>query len=230
MTRRLTVLSTSLGVWALVLAAPSAAQASTILFTNYGGGFSYNTTDGNPLGNDFVGDNVAQGDSFKPLVTDSVDLVRISLSDFVPNSSNVAPITVELTADAGGLPGAVLESWTIAPGTLGSLGVNNPPVALTSLLHPTLSTANTYWLTASTTVDDSIAWNLNSTGDVHHTASSYDAGATWFSSAATDLTPGAFDVEGPSSTAPVPEPGTLMLLASGLALAGRRWRTFRTRP
>lgn len=224
MTRRLAILLTGLGMGALVLATPGAAWASSILYTNFGSGLSYNTALANTVGNDFIGDNLGQGDSFKTSVTSTVGDVLIALGDFF-SSTNTSAITVSLDSNASGLPGGTLESWTIAPGTLGSVGNNNAPIDLTSVLHPTLTSGTLYWLTATTDTGDTIGWGLDTTGDPHNTATSIDGGATWFDSTSTGLTPGAFQVDGPTIVnTGVPEPGTLVLLGSGLALAARRSR------
>jgi hypothetical protein len=74
-----------------------------------------------------------------------------------------------------------------------------------------------YWVTVSSGISDSIAWNLTSTGDLSDEAISSDGGATWFSPSG--LTPGAVQVNG--ATAPVPEPSSLGLLATGLLLLAR---------
>jgi hypothetical protein len=191
MTRRLTTLSVNLALWVLTLAAPTEAWADPI-FTNFGASLSYNITTGGAVGNgqDSTGFNYAQGDTFMPAADANLGSIVIALSYL---SVPADPITVALMADAGDQPGAVLESFTVDPSTLGALGASNAPVVLTSLLNPLLSAGTRYWIAVSSPVTSSIAWNLNNTGDTAEEALSSDGGATWFSPSG--LTPGAFEVD-----------------------------------
>jgi hypothetical protein len=210
------MLYVSLALWTLLLATPTVAPATPI-FSNFGAGFSYDTTTGNPVGNglDGTGFNYAQGDTFEPTANATLGSIVIALSNVV--ISEVDPITVALMQDNGDQPGAALESFVIPAGTLGNLGNNNPPVVENSVLHLPLLVGTQYWITVSVPFSSSIAWNLNTTGDTADHALSIDGGATWFSPSGN--TPGAFAVN------PVPEPSTLGPLASGvLALAGLQLR------
>lgn len=42
------------------LAMPGTSHANSIIFTNFGLGYAYNTAVGNIVGNDFIGDNLAR--------------------------------------------------------------------------------------------------------------------------------------------------------------------------
>lgn len=201
-----------------VLGLPSSGHAAPV-FSNFGAGLSYETSLGNSVGDDGFGDLLVEAASFEPLSTAATSSVQVALSA-VQSASNLAPVTVSLRSNASGLPNAVLESWSIGIGSLGSFGVYNAPLILPSIANPMLTAGTLYWLVVSSQANDLIAWNLNNTGDTHHTASSIDGGASFFSSSATDLTPGAFQINS------VPEPGTTAVLALGL-LGGavRRYRS-----
>jgi hypothetical protein len=67
-----------------------------------------------------------------------------------------------------------------------------------------------YWVAVGAGLTDTVAWNINTTGDVSDQAISTDNGASWF--APSGNTPGALEVDS------VPEPGSLGLLGSGAVL------------
>ena len=86
-----------------------------------------------------------------------------------------------------------------------------------SLLNPTLTAGMNYWITVSSDTNDSIAFGDNVTGDSSDEAISSDGGATYFSPSG--LTPGAYQVDSAAAiTTVTPEPGSLLLLASGLPM------------
>jgi hypothetical protein len=205
-----------LGLMAAVLASPASGN---VIYTNFGPGLSYNTGAGNPLGNAFDGNNYAQGLVFTPSAGALFDRLEIALScPFLCPPAGA--VTIALTIDAGGVPGMVLESFSIPGSALGLLGVNNPPHVVTSVLHPMLDGGSPYWVTLAASINDSVAWNLNSTGSVSSGAISSDGGAAWF--APSGLTPGALQVE-----SPIPEPSTLTLLGAGLLLLAYSVRLIR---
>jgi hypothetical protein len=211
----------------LILLLLPAVSSAEIVFTNFGPSQTYNTAVGNTAGNDFVGDNLAEGDTFTPAVSASFGSISIALSCEL--SSCPAPFTVDLTADSGlDSPGSVLESFTGSGLVLGPLGVYNPPIVLTASGAPiTLAAGTQYWVTLSTGLSNSIAWNLNSTGDTSDQAISTDGGATYFSPSG--LTPGAYEIDSPTTTV-APEPNMALLLVMGLAVAGTAASRRRHRP
>jgi len=216
MKRQLARLYMNFAIGVVMLTVPAVVQATPI-FTNFGPGFGYDTTTGNPVGNglDFTGFNYAEGDTFVPVANAFLGSIRIALSYF---TLPLAGVIVSVTRDAGDQPGAVLEAFVVPANDLGTLGSNNPPIFVNSLLHPLLIAGTRYWITASAPFIDSIAWNLNTVGDTADHALSIDGGATWFSPSG--LTPGAFEVD------PVPEPISIWLMASGalLLFTGRQMR------
>ena len=204
----------SLGLIILALAGGANASASMI-YTNFGAGLSYDVLDSNPVGNAFdgTGSNYAEGSSFTPGSTANFGSLIIALSCVAANCPGADTVVVSLDADNSDSPGAVLESFTVLDSLLGPLGSNNAPLVLTSIVHPALTSSTRYWVTVSTTfVNDSIAWNLNNTGDVNDQANSADGGVTWFSPSG--FTPGAFEVD--SVPSGVPEPGSTGLVGGGL--------------
>ncbi len=223
MTRRLIMLCMNSALCMFVLALPGVIRADTI-FTNFGPSFSYNTTGGNAVGNglDFTGFNYAEGDAFVPAINANLGSIEIALSYVIAPPD---PFTVSLASNAGDKPGPVLESFVIAPNNVSALGTHKPPLVLNSILNPLLTAGIKYWVTVDAPFTDSIVWNWNNTGDTRAEAISTNGAATWFSPSG--LTPGAFEVDSPASTA-VPEPGTLGLLAAGLLmLAGLQKRLVR---
>jgi hypothetical protein len=213
-----------LGVSTLLFMVPTACWADGIVFTNFGAAHSYNTGVGNTVGNAFDGNNYAEGDTFTPSLSESFTSITIALSCLSICLDN---FDVSLTQSAGGAPGAVLKNFIVNAASLGVFGTNNPPLVLNTAQGPVLAAGSQYWITVDSDLNDSIAWNLNSTGDVSATAISLDGGLTWFSPSG--QTPGAFEVDGVGVTV-VPEPTSLLLVAPAMialfgAWCGRRKAT-----
>src|SRR5690242_8606837 len=102
---------------------------------------------------------------------------------------------------------------------MGSLGTTNPPLVLDSGFHPILQGEQQYRLIVSVPAGqpEVVFWNYNAINDSRPTAKSVNGGA-W----SPDDLPfrGAFRISGTpvaSPLAPVPEPGTLLLLVPGAA-------------
>lgn len=201
---RLRRVLTNLSVVALFcgLALVPLPAGATIIFDNFDLSDGYNTGVGYTLG---AGVDATQGDAF--VVPGGIgyrlDTVELAIS----RVSGANELMVALRADAGGLPGAVLEVFSFS-GAMGPFGSANPPLLATSLLRPTLTAGTQYWLIASVPAGVHSAWNLNSIGDSGPHASS-TMGSPFLDF---DTTRGAFRV----TASPVPEPGTGFLLASGL--------------
>ena len=215
MTHRL-ALSLIVGGSILVFAGPSVAEAGAV-FTNFGPALSYDINSGNPVGNAFDGNDYAQANSFLSSFSGSLQSLRIALSCAFscPDAVGVA-----LTADNADQPGLVLESFVVGGMTLGPIATNNPPLFLLSALHPSLIVGTRYWVAVGAGLTNTVAWNLNTTGDVSDQAISTDNGATWFSPSGN--TPGALEVDA------VPEPGSFALLVGGgllVSLIHRRRRS-----
>ena len=198
----------AVGFGALVLL-PSGALAS--IFSNFGPGQSYGASVGDSVGNYFDGNNYAEGSLFTPTATATFGSLQIALSCafLCPDT-----FTVALDRDNGDQPGAAIESFVVSGAVLGTFGDANSPLVLDSVLQPTLTAGTQYWLTvANASGNDSIEWNLNTTGDTSDQAISTDGGTTWFSPSG--QTPGAYEVD--SSALVTPEPGSTGLLIVGLS-------------
>jgi len=207
----------------ILFTVPTISRADDIVFTNFGAGKSYNTAVGNTVGNAFDGNNYAQGDTFTPLLSESFTSLTIALSCL---SACPDKFDVSLAASAVGAPGAVLTNFIVNGASLGAFGANNAPLDLNAnaVLRPMLTAGTQYWITVSSDLNDSVAWNLNSADDVAAHAISLNGGSTWFSPSG--LTPGAFEVQGVNAVKAVPEPSSLTLvLYSMMAVIGAlTWR------
>lgn len=190
----------------------SQAGLAAVVFTNFGPSFAYDISSGNPVGNSFDGNNYAEGARFTPLSTVNLSSVRIALNCAF-GCPGPDPITVTLSQNNGTTPGAVIESFSLSGSLLGAFGVNNSPLLLTSLLNPILNSGTNYWITASATLRDTIAWNLNNTAGTSVTALSSNGGATWISPAG--QTPGAFQIDGFDVGSKAPEPASFATCLSG---------------
>jgi hypothetical protein len=210
-----------LSVLTLLFMFSCVSRADDILFNNFGPAQSYNTGIGNPVGNAFDGNNYAAGDTFTPLLTESFSSLTIALSCFSVCPDN---FDVSLTRSAGGAPGAVLTSFLVPGASLSAFGANHTPLVLNATVNPMLIAGTQYWITVSSDLNDSIAWNLNSSGDLAPHALSLDGGLTWFSPSG--QTPGAFEVQGREGVKTIPEPDSLTLvLTSMMAVIGPvTWR------
>jgi hypothetical protein len=205
-------------VGALAVIAPSQARAD-IVFSNLGSGNTYNSGSANPVGFDFfTGDQDAQANSFFVLFNTTLSSITIPLKAILP--TNASPVTVALRSSVSGLPGSVLESWTIPALTLPTFGAGGGLTQLTSLLHPSMLTGVQYWVTVFGGASDPVAWNFAGLVDANPTATSVNGGATWNK---LGLTPGAVRLDGTVA----PEPTTLVLTATaflGILLTVRKRR------
>lgn len=209
-------IQTTVLLGALAAMLPATASATTI-FTNFGPSLSYDTTQGNLVGNDFAGDNLAEGDSFISSATGVFSSATLALS-CVTGCPAAMNFTIDLTADSSDSPGAIIEDFSVTGVIFDALGNDNTPITVNSVLRPTLTNGTQYWITVSSSVDYSISWNNNSTGDTNDQAVSTDGGATWF--APSGATPSALEVDGVT-----PEPSTAACLAvAGLLLGWARKR------
>jgi len=202
------------GLVALMLAAAPAVCRATVVYTNFGGGFTFNNGAGNTVGTDGLGDNLAQANTFTPTATYTFTSLEIALSC---NGACPDNFTVAILGDSGGLPNAasVLDSFIVAGSGLQALG-GSAYLTLTGG-SPTLVSGTPYWIAVLSDTNNQIVWNWNTTGDPSAEATAFAGGGVgdlWY---ALGATPGAYQVDGSGS--PVPEPGTLgMILGGGLLL------------
>lgn len=188
----------------------SSGLHAEMVFNNFGAGKSYDTTDGQSIGNASFQE---QGGMFQvsggSFMLDSVDTA-------ISFSSGTNKATLSLYSTSGGSPTTMLESVTVTP--FAKFGTPFTPPAFTFSGTTLLQDGESYALVASAGNSASeMMWNFNSMGDKGSV--SRIAGGAWSSSIGTAP---AFSV---NATA-VPEPTTFMMFgAAWMTLAARRRRT-----
>jgi hypothetical protein len=190
----------------LCLASSAMFANGSIIFSNFGPGDSYDPRSYTVQTSVFVAAPfVPIGSNY---ILDQIDLPLALIGGL--NS-----LTVDLATNAGGVPGAAIESWVF--NDLAPFPDSSPPLSASSVSHPELYGGAMYWLVVTATNASTIAaWNLNSIGAETSLAFSYDGGATWIHTEPT-VTVTAFDVLG---TAIIPEPGYRSVLLLGLVSLG----------
>jgi hypothetical protein len=193
----------TLGLAALLLlvCGVGRAKAETI-FNNFGPGDTYQKNSSYVIG--LAGGGTftsSQGDGFR-VTGGNYTLNSLTLALCIVSGPNA--VDVQFRADAGGVPGTILETFHFS--NLGQFGKLNPPVVGTSELHPLLLEGEEYWVTASAGDQTTAGWNLNSTGDFGDVAFSRDEGP--FTVTQRPLAAMRIDA--------VPEPTTITLLSIGI--------------
>ncbi len=193
----------------------SSALKADVIYNNFGPSQSFNTTFGLNL------NTLGVGVAFTPLANsyllDEIDFV---VARFNTDVANPNTIQAKLYADVGGLPATTaLESLTFT-GTLGVL--LNPPditgpvptvIQLQSSGRPLMIAGQQYWVVLVDQTNGNVGdliWNSDGNSTTGIVASKEQG--QW---SRLGNTAGALEVQG--TIAPVPEPGTLLTLACGLA-------------
>jgi PEP-CTERM motif len=191
------------------VALPLTSRAGTItVYNNFGAGNSYDCCNAytESGAGSFTGFNSLQAMAFTNATGQNIALTQIDIADsFVAGNNSM---TLNLYADNGGVPGGVLESWTV--NNLPALGTCCAISTVLDSAGVVLQNGSTYWLAPASDNVTWEAWNWNTTGANGNGALSTDGGTTW---APGPYDPnGAFDVLGTA----VPEPSAVLLMGTAL--------------
>jgi hypothetical protein len=191
--------------WILIAVLAGSAHG-TVLYSTFGLADEYDQSSGWTVGMESFNQAAAV---FIPSRNATLDSIRVA-TFYVEGPNN---FNVHIAPDAGGVPGAPLESFT---GLSFAAAFSGPANILTlnSALNPALSAGTLYWVVMNTpdAPDAWGAWNVSNQGANGVYTNDIDLGFAWAFDAG-DASP-AIEVNGTTSPADTPEPGTL-----GTALA-----------
>lgn len=209
-------------IWSMAVmvavALNAAPLSASVIYSNLGPGDSFIPNSGWVVATLASQDHVDQAIAM-PFTVGGSNYTFMSAELAMYLAHGTSPLNISLTADAGGLPGDVIETISVSV-------LNSEPalVTATSSLLPTLTAGSTYWITAVASGDLSSVWmfadelGMPIFGTVGY---SYDSGDSWSTSSTvpprdplTSNEAAAFRVNGSA----VPEPSSLILL--GLASVG----------
>lgn len=241
-----TIVKRGYGVALCVFLAAALAHATSIIYSNFGPGMSFDTVDSyyvtgssfsstcppSPASCDVVlAESV--GVQFTPSSTYTFDDVQVPV--FLQAGTN--SLDVYLETDSSGQPGSIVSEFQVddemtSSPTVLLVGEGQAGVTLVQgAADPTLDMGSAYWLVLSAgAADTEAAWSFNSVGDISTSTDlavscsvNLTTGAVSCYSSATGpwlLAPGieqpAFEIDGTVPSSTVPEPGTVALMALGL--------------
>ena len=189
-----------------------------VAYSTLGPGDSYTGNSGYTLGI-FAGKDFSAAEAFSPSSTITFDDVDLAAGWISGNNS----LIVQLRDDGGGLPGAVLESFTFTNIPEWPQGGSGDLLIGDSLLHPELVAGAQYWVAVlpGATYTSGV-WDFSGPPIMNATlCGSTDGGSTWYRLSNTQQP--AFRIDGSA----VPEPSTFALLGVGaVCLVGYGWRRF----
>lgn len=203
-------------IWSMAVMAAVALYAAPlpagVIYSNLGPGDSFSPISGWVVATLGSQDHVDQAIAM-PFAVIGTNYTFTSAELALSLAHGTSSLDISLTADAGGLPGDVIETMSVSV-------LNSQPALVTanSSLLPTLTAGSTYWITAVARGDLSAVWMFaESLGmPIFGTVGfSYNSGDSWSTSSTTPpkdpLTSNeeaAIRVNG----AAVPEPNSLTLL------------------
>lgn len=185
------------------------SPAFTPIFDDFGPGFDYDCCSGWTVAGPGSGVGwFTAANEFTAGISGSVGQIDIALGLVTGDGG----ATVSLWTDNAGLPGVQLGAWGVTATEI--FGECCGVVTIAGITGVNLVGGQDYFLMVAPGDADWIAWNFNTTGATGLGLYSNDGGASWISNGSVTL--GAFDIL--SGGAGVPEPATMLLLASGLLL------------
>lgn len=153
--------STSLIVALIGIALTGPARA-IVIYNSFGPGDTYITYEGAEIsGPGSSGGLFTSGFSFQPATTLSLESIQVAIGTI--SGSNAFSLSLQAADGPSGMPGTVLETFQVND-QMGSFGLANPLISVTSVAHPELEAGDTYWLVAEGEGDGLAAWNSNNLG------------------------------------------------------------------
>jgi hypothetical protein len=201
----------------ILTARPVTLLHADMIYSDFGPGDSFDTDAGAVVSQTT---DLRPSFAFTPLA--NLLLTEVDFVTSIGETGDLNEVTISLSADAGGRPGAVLASQEF-DNAMGILGgeADDPPdgSGILSWLpsqEPTLLSGATYWITFDGPAPGDVTWNYNDT--LQSGYSQFESGF-WQS---TNGTLGAIQIFG-DADATAPESGTALLLGLGLGLTGMGW-------
>ena len=217
MRRKAAVLSCVLGSVSLLLACTVRLKADTI-YTNLGLGQTFDTTQASVLGHSSNGNTYVLASTFIP--TEDAMPTAVLMAIGLLASSQKPPLNIYIESSVNGLPGSILDSFS----PVGNVSFQASLVQFScSSCLQSLTAGTTYWLVAQESNPAvNISWyytgTANHPGGTAPAALNKTGSATgpWISNTSTTT---AFQVNGTPVVSAVPEPGTWLLVGSGIIAA-----------